>query len=225
MNKWSIIICLFFFLAVLLSGCTQTPPAPAVKYVCADGKTTVTDITTCPPSVGAKELTEEEKALEVCKGMPSVQGVSAEDICIIGVAGKYKDTSICTEVSRDQRLNCYVLIAELKNDTAICAEAGSMIDQCYDQYATNKRDSSICAKITDMGYKDSCYEKLAGQLSDPALCNKILNVNQKDNCYSNMAMRLGDSSYCEKITNSNQKQSCITNMQGRSGENKPSYPS
>ena len=216
MGKFGLLICLIILFGLL--GCTQTPPAPVTKYVCPDGKTTVEDITTCPPSAAApKELSEEEKALEVCSGMPSTQMYPFEDICIIGVAGKYENSSICKEVSRDQRQNCYKLIAEVKDDPSLCEEAESMADQCYGDYASDKKDSSICAKISDINYRDSCYDRLANQMGDAALCDKITNANQKDNCVFSMAMRFGDSSYCNNIRNNDQKQNCISNIQGRGG--------
>lgn len=228
MGKLGPALCLAVLLSLLWLGCVQPssgaaapsepPIQPVTQYVCPDGRTTVTDITACPPSATtARELSEEEKSLKVCTGMPSFQGVSLEDNCIIGVAGKYKNTSLCMEVGRDQRLGCYALVAELKNDPAICTEAASMADQCYNQYAMDKRDSSICSRITQADSKDSCYDQLASQLSDPALCARVLNVNRKDNCYSNMAMRLGDSSYCNSITNSGQKENCLSNLQNRGG--------
>lgn len=221
MNKWPILV-FAAGLLLLLSGCVQpTAPAPGaqgqtIMYVCSDGKTTVADLTACPAPGTTKTLTVEE-ALSVCSGMPSVQQSSFEDICIIGVANKYDDSSLCLKVGRDQRMLCYVTIAELKEDPELCEEAEtSTISQCYQQYATDKRDGSVCEKITDVSYRDSCYSNLAGQLSDPALCDEIANISQKDSCYFNVAMRFGDSAYCNKITNDSQKQSCLQNIQGQS---------
>ena len=217
-----IIFALLLLLVLLVAGCTQVPSTQnageVVKYVCSDGKTTVTDITTCPASTAVvKEQTEEEKALDVCSGMPSMQYGSYEDLCIIGLAGKFKNTELCEEVIRDQRTTCYKIVAVAKNDPDVCNEAESMADQCYQEYALEKKDILICAKIASVDNKDSCYDNLANQLADPTGCSKIMNVSRKDNCYSNMAMRLGDSSYCDSITNSDQKQSCQNNIQNNSG--------
>ncbi|MFH1239750.1 MAG: hypothetical protein V1672_00880 [Candidatus Diapherotrites archaeon] len=205
-------------LTLLLAGCTQTTSDSAIKYVCADGTTTVTDPTLCPATTATtKELTQEEKDLEVCSGMPSTQAFPFEDSCIMGIAGKYENASICKEVSRDQRTNCYVLVAELKNDADICSEAGTDADRCYEQYARDKKDALICDKISEINYRENCYSNLASELLDPELCNEIKSISMKDSCYFNMAMRLGDSSYCDKITNESQKQNCLQNIQNTGG--------
>lgn len=206
-------------LSLLLAGCTQIVPEPTTKYVCSDGKTTVTDITTCPAPVTATPSLTKEEELSACSGMPSVQTFVFEDLCIVGIAGKYQDTSLCRKVGRDQRILCYLTIAELKGDAGICGEAESTtINQCYEQYARDKREGSACGKITDIGYRDSCYSNLANQLADAGLCEKIMNVGQKDGCYFSTAMRFGDSSYCDKITSSDQKQNCLQNLQGSKGQ-------
>ncbi|MEW6295255.1 MAG: hypothetical protein AB1467_03075 [Candidatus Diapherotrites archaeon] len=127
--------------------------------------------------------------MSVCTGMPSAQGGSLEDLCIVGLAAKLKDTSLCKKVSKDVRLSCYALVAEVKGDPAVCKEAELSEDQCYNQYATDKRDAVVCEKIKD--------------------------VSNKDNCYLNMAQRFGDSTYWEKIVSSIQKQSCLDMMQNK----------
>ena len=239
MNKLEVMFVLG--LSLLLSGCIQT--GSETKYVCADGNTVVTDIKSCPPPATAttQPSTPEERELEVCSGMPSTQTYLFEDYCIIGVAGKYKNMSLCKRAARDQRMLCYTIVAELKNDPDTCLGAEAQTDQCFEQYARDKKDGSICDRITDVRYKsncynslanqlsdqelcdkitdvnskDNCYNNLANQLSNPSLCDKIKNTNQKDNCYSNIAMRLGDSSYCNRITNANQQQSCLQNIQSQ----------
>lgn len=201
-------------MALLVAGCIQ--PESGVKYVCADGKTVVSDTGSCPPGAAVQQLTQEEKDLAVCSGMPSTQMFSFEDYCIIGVAGKYKNSSLCRKAAKEQRMACYTIIAELRGDPAACSEAGTQADQCLNQYAMDKKDSSVCEKITDVSYRDNCYTNMANQLSDPELCAKIRNINQKDSCYFNFAMRYGDQSYCNRISNSNQQQNCRQNMQGKS---------
>lgn len=214
MNK--VYILAAFALCLVLLGCVQQT-APETKYVCADGKTVVTDITACPAGAAAAPVSPYAAELAVCSGMPLYQSASLEDMCIMGIAAKHKDTSLCLEVIRDQRLNCYALVAELKNDPDTCSEAGTEADKCFEQYARDKKDGSVCNKISDVTGKDSCYNNLASQLRDPELCGKIKNVSQKDSCYFSMAMNLGDSSYCDKITNESQKQNCTQNLAGRTG--------
>ncbi|MDP2974452.1 MAG: hypothetical protein Q8N60_05355, partial [Candidatus Diapherotrites archaeon] len=125
-----------FALSLLLLGCIQQT-TPETKYVCADGKTTVTDITACPAVTGGAAASPFAAELAVCSGMPLYQSASLEDLCIMGIAAKHKDTSLCLEVIRDQRLNCYALVAELKADPDTCNEAGNEADRCFQQYATD----------------------------------------------------------------------------------------
>ncbi len=227
MDKSYLIVILALGISLLFAGCTQTEPV--TKFVCPDGKTTVTDVNACPaPGATVKALTPEE-ALEICYGMPSLQtaslNIAFEDSCIIGLAGKYKNTALCKKLSRDQRTPCFAIVAEAKNDPDTCLEAETQVDQCLYQYAADKKDGSICAKITDVDSKDRCYNDLANNLSDAALCDKIRNVDQKDSCYFSMAMRFRDSAYCNKITGSNQKEDCLQNIQSQSGQKSvPMYP-
>lgn len=198
-------------LGVLFLGCIQ--PSEGVKYVCSDGSV-VSDKSLCPiTQTSVVQAINIETELSVCSDMPTFQSVSLEDYCIIGLAGKHENISLCRKASSDRRKDCYAMIAEIANNADLCAEAGALKDQCYDQYARDMRDVSVCDKMTDVNYKDSCYSNMASSAGDPALCEKIRNVNQKDSCYFNMAMRFSDSSYCNKIVNSQQKQNCLQNLQ------------
>ena len=217
-------------LVVLLLGCTQQLSAPSeiTKYVCADGSV-VSNSSSCPAvqsggSVAKSQPITLETELAVCSGMPEFQSASLEDVCIMGLAGKHENSSLCKKVGSNQRTNCYALVAEISNDADVCSNAGTQKDQCYDQYARNTKDVSACDKISDINNRDSCYNGLAGTLADPAICNKIRSVSQKDSCYWNIASRLGDSSYCNKITNSNQMQNCLNNFVSGQPSGQPQPP-
>ena len=218
---------------IFLSGCIQTTSEQGVKYVCSDGRV-VTDKSMCPttpttvpttlPAIvtqtsGTQEITIETE-LRVCSEMPSIetayQAYSFEDICMVGIAGKHQNISLCRRVSSDQRKTCYAFVAEVSANPNLCAEAGSQKDSCYEQYSRDMKDASVCEKISDVNYKDNCYINAANMLGDPTLCEKTRNINSKDSCYWNMASRFGDSSYCDKIANAQQKQNCLQNMQGAS---------
>lgn len=182
------------------------------KYVCSDGKTTVDSIASCPPKQEETVTLDLETELAVCSGMPETKSGSLEDACIIGIAGKREDSSLCRKVGTNQRTNCYIVVAEILGDSSKCDEAGTSKDQCYEQYSREMNDSTVCEKITNISNKDNCYNSMSSNTADPELCEKIKNINTKDSCYQNIAMRLGDKTYCDKITNANLKQSCIQNM-------------
>jgi hypothetical protein len=210
-------------LGLFIFGCAQqtVQQAGETKYVCADGKTTVTNASLCPPvtttTATVRTLTLEEE-LSICIDMPSTQQGSFEDICYMMLAAKHTNATLCKKVSTSMRLQCYTTLVEVKDDVEVCAGAGTYKDQCYSQYAMNVGNSSICDKITESSSRDSCYSNLAGKGSQPALCDKISNVNQKDNCYFQVAMQSGDSSYCNKITSSSQKDNCLQNLQQRQAQ-------
>jgi hypothetical protein len=213
---------LAFILGVLISGCIQPPSGQETKYVCTDGRV-VADKTSCPTTqaTGAQTSAGSELTLEtellVCSEMPSLQTnyqtVSLEDFCVIGLAAKHANTTLCKKVSSDRRKDCYSFVAEVSSKPDLCTEAGAQRDMCYEQYARDFKDISVCDKISDIGYKDSCYSGLSNTLGDATICEKIRNANQKDSCYGSMASRFSDSSYCQKIMNTNQKQNCLQNMQ------------
>lgn len=222
MDKPYLVIGILAFAVIALTFAYILLP-PATKYVCPGGEA-VADKALCGggtsqagATAGIAEESTLESELEICSGMPTTQSTSFEDACITGLAGKHKNASLCMEVIRDQRLACYALVAEVQNDPDICAEAEFQEDQCYAQYAADKRDGSACSKIKTVSSKDSCYNSLASQLGDPALCDSIVYSDQKDGCYFSMAQRSRDSTYCNKITNSNQKQNCLQNIQGQGG--------
>jgi len=206
MNKLHLI--LLVGMTLLFFGCTaqqQLPLEPSIQYVCPNGNT-VQNKSLCD-SQQTKQLSTEEE-LSVCSGMPLVQGASLENTCIIGIAAKHKDSSLCSKINQDQRVLCYALVAETKNDPKTCVDAGSSEDQCLDQYARDKKDVTACDSIKEIGYKDSCYYNLSNQLGDAALCDNIKVIDQKDSCYYGIAQRFRDTSYCEKITNATTKQNC-----------------
>ena len=221
MNKLAVVSCIFGF---LLFGCTQLTSQvqqgqQPIQYVCADGRTTVTNISLCPAvtSVPTTRTLTLDEELSICVDMPTTQQGSMEDVCYMILAAKHENTSLCRKVSTNMRSQCYTTLAEVKEDATVCAEAGTYKDSCYQQYAQTSGDSSVCDKITEVSQKDSCYSNAASRSGDPTLCEKIKTSYQKDDCYSNMASRTRDTTYCDKITDSNRKQNCLQNIQGQTG--------
>jgi len=88
----------------------------------------------------------------------------------------------------------------------------SVVDMCYAQVATAKKDSSICEKITTAGWKDTCYLQVATAKADQSLCEKIIysdsSAKVRDTCYFSVVMNTKDKSLCEKIRDSQIKQGC-----------------
>ena len=218
------LVSLLLVFAVLSFGCVQQPPAP--QYVCADGRTIVSSISLCPtaaaatPSPTAAAPTAApaislETALDVCSGMPEMQGTSIEEICVSGLAAKRADASLCKKLSYDGKRTCYQLVAKVTNNASVCAEAGAEKNNCYSEFASSASDASICEKITELDGKDGCYSKLASSLGDSALCEKIRSAGQKNGCYFDMAMRLQDTAFCNKISDGSQKTNCLQNLQQR----------
>jgi len=206
----------------LLIGCAQTQQTQQTtqtQYVCADGKTIVTNVASCPPvptaiqPTSAKPALSLETELETCSGMPSFEQASFEEFCIIGLAAKHNDISLCKKLSYESKRTCYLVLATVTKNVEICEEAGTEKDNCYQQYAMQNKEVSTCEKISNLNYKDSCYQNLASSLSDPMLCEKIKSAPQKDSCYFNIAINFRDTKYCDKISSESQKQNCKQNLQ------------
>lgn len=216
-----------FGVLLLLFGCAQATP----QYVCPDGKTIVAAVSACPGAGAAGTAGAEPAAaqtgcaitseieFEVCSGMPEVNRQSMEETCIMGLAAKHENASLCKKLSFDGRKNCYLTVAVAMNDMGICKEAGVGTDRdnCYQQYASMLQDASACDVITDINYKDGCYSNMANVLGEASLCDKIKASYQKDSCYYNMASRFQDSGYCNKISNEDQKQNCLNQLSSQYG--------
>ena len=179
----------------LVSGCTSGTQQPAQS------------------SPAGKSATSRGVELEVCAGMPQVGDAPFEAYCLMGLAAKYKDVSLCSKFSSDLRQGCYAIVAVASKDAAICEQAGSYRDACYAEYATNTKDAAVCDKITDVYQKDNCYSNAANILADASFCEKIKVATSKDNCYLGIAMRLQDKAYCDKISGV-QKEDCLRNLGG-----------
>jgi len=210
-----IIAILALGIIVLLAGCAQQQQGQQlVQYVCSNG-TVVVDKNLCPTVQAGglepvRELTIEEE-LNVCSGMPETKSGSFENICIMGVAAKHSDASLCKKLSQDQRVTCYSMIAEVTENADVCLEAGLQKDNCFNNYATNTNNSAICDKITEISTKDNCYRDFSSRSGEASLCDKIKTADIKNNCYFQIAQRLGDTAYCNKITNASMKDNCLQN--------------
>ncbi|MDO8339826.1 MAG: hypothetical protein Q7T16_04170 [Candidatus Burarchaeum sp.] len=221
---------------LFLLGCAQLQQT---QYVCADGKTVVANLAQCSTAPAAGALAAPaapgvaapsaapltlDAELEVCSGMPEVQQMSLEEFCIMGLAAKHENVSLCKKLSYEGKRQCYLVLATALNDADVCAEAGSEKNSCYNQYASIVQDAAVCEKITDINSKDNCYSQMSSTIGDASLCDKIKTAGMKNGCYFNMAMRLQDTSYCDKITESGQRQNCLQNIGGGGMQELPAKP-
>ena len=212
-GKSNLVLILLIVGIVFINGCisfkqpttsqqpvTPQPPAPQVAPQPSQQAPT------------GKPVITRDVELEVCAGMPQVGEIPLEAFCMIGLAAKYKDVSMCNKFISDVRKSCYAIIAQVSKNPAMCDEAGSYKDACYEEYARTTKDPAACDKITDIYQKDNCYSNAASTLADGSYCEKIKVVTNKDNCYLNIAMRLQDKTYCDKIAGA-QKEDCLRNLQ------------
>ena len=71
------------------------------------------------------------------------------------------------------------------NDLNSCAKSeGILRDTCYSDIAEKRKDSQICAKISDNMFISACYANLAKILKDPKLCENVKVSLLKDGCLS-----------------------------------------
>lgn len=70
-------------------------------------------------------------------------------------------------------------------------------DSCYSYYATvNNKNSSICNKVVNQGFKDVCFASIGS-------CDSITQSQDlKDRCFNRIAIEKSDTSLCSNITES-----------------------
>ena len=89
--------------------------------------------------------------------------------CYIHTAKDNGDAAACNELSHSDRIICYnnVLTGSVPvRDAASClaitaVESGIWTPKCLTALAVQQKDVSICAQITDAGYRSSCQAKLS----------------------------------------------------------------
>lgn len=75
-------------------------------------------------------------------------------------------------ISVGTRGECFLKLAELKNDPLICERAGYVDDECY-MKAAQRGFQIMCDKINNQDSKSNCYYAYAFVLKNESLCEFV----------------------------------------------------
>ncbi len=206
-------------LAVALAGCASQPPAanapqsnpepaaPAKQYLCGDGVTIVTDLSTCP-QVDA-ELQDCEKASSTAS---TYSGSSDRDACYYNLAVDRGNISLCKKVyssdsySTYTQAKCGADIAIAEGDPKVCDSLGLISKyDCYSEVATQTEDPSVCMMVSTGTKRDGCiYDYVLTNyysMHDWGICDNISSGSYESSyCYQHAATATTSVSYCDKIS-------------------------
>ncbi len=125
-----------------------------------------------------------------------------DDMCYFDFALMKKNKSICEMIaSAARRLGCISIIEK----TDHCGELGTKAerDLCWQIFAIESNDSSVCFKITKQSmYALECFSYYAAKLRDLSFCdagNFVLDDLWA--CYANYSLGSGDLAGCDAIYN------------------------
>jgi hypothetical protein len=112
--------------------------------------------------------------------------------------------SLSEEQKREGLQTCLTNQAIDESNPLLCQKITSP-DNCYSRYASEKKDSTICAYLIEQN-QYSCYYNLAKKTGDATICNDIPNgsIFDASSCKFNVNMFVevlkGNINYCESIT-------------------------
>lgn len=136
--------------------------------------------------------------------------------CLIEVAKKKKDESICGNITtgfRDPMENlkdCYFAVGKnLDNNPSLCGQSRDVKtkEECYLSLAGSLKRVSLCDEIKDSVKKNECLKVAAVSTKEGNLCDKVEN-NLKVSCYIDIAETTRNESFCNKITELDSKDYC-----------------
>ncbi len=206
----------------MLAGCasTQPPaggnaapsnpapaaPAPAKQYLCGDGVTIVTDLTTCP---------QVDTELQDCAKESSKSdyyGESDQDACYYNLAVDRDNVTLCKKVHSTDTYGTYTQakcgadIAINAGDPKVCDSLGILSKaDCYSEVATQTENPQVCLMITTGDKKDTCiYDYVLSNyysMSDWSICDNVSQGSYEASyCYQTAATRTKSTAYCDKIS-------------------------
>lgn len=131
------------------------------------------------------------------------------------------NASSCERMSDIRRDDCFMQMAELKNDSSLCMRINFSYerDNCISKIAVASDRPGLCELISLNVSKNMCkneiFEDLAVKNRDVSFCKLLIaengsNQDMADTCMFNLAKKLNDTSYCNQIVNVFSKELCQT---------------
>jgi len=154
--------------------------------------------------------------VEICEG---IETGTLRDACVMDLAMYLEDSSMCEKVTDEENkyVNCYIAMAENKNDSQICGEIG---DANYSAFCSSMilKDPKFCDEINDTYLADSCYLQAVWDTQKWEQCKKITDEMTHDICLAMIASQLQDESICDNVKIEENFQNCQNEVAS------PSFP-
>lgn len=163
--------------------------------------------------------------LEKCEGI--VYQTQRYD-CIINLANRTRNVSLCSHVPKTYGYQCMARIAELERNFSLCNEinASSPVSiYCELNLSGSATSLDDCRSLANSSIRSSCIYRLASRekFADIAYCNYITNSILASNCgyihYYNLALSTENSSYCLFLPDSTDVSPMALLSQNASGYN------
>jgi len=105
--------------------------------------------------------------------------------CLTKVAVSTKNVALCGDMGADTGAaeDCVTKVAVVSKDANLCEDLDDYPRiLCIRSVASALGDESLCLKIEYGGSRDECYKRLAGDKKDPSLCEKVSTEKGKYYC-------------------------------------------
>lgn len=217
------------------------------KSICEEEVQSGRTDTVCIADGCLSEVAQAKKDITICEKIDDKYYKNVS--CYIGIAEETRDYSACGKIEKDldvglnappgttgsdvinicnQRVKNAIAKnkAKSENNISYCKEIKSVnegwdiSEDCYYEIATDKKDISVCKKITNeskqaeciavinnphacarvadggccstLSFRQSCFNKAAISLEDPAFCGAAGLDDSKDDCYFSIALKLAN---------------------------------
>lgn len=159
-----------------------------------------------------------KKDVGECKNAPLVP---VQDYCVELASERLGNVNGCDLASAgsDYRNRCYLYFAVKERQGSTCNRAepefsvgsGTSKYWCYEQYASQAADVSVCPKILESQSRIGCYYTAAKKNRMPSLCNPLNNAAWMKDCYAGSILYVEGgpvASDCENVQDSTWKDKC-----------------
>lgn len=189
----------------LLFGCVNMTNNEQ-QYLCSDGSTIVSDLTSCP------KVDLELKECQDASTASDYYGESDRDICYYDLALTRNNITYCKMIHNSDYYSdytsarCGVELALYNDNMALCNNLSVLSRyDCFADLATDLDDPSICQNIKSVPKMDDClYDYVYSNsyyISDWSVCGMFSGKgDDSDYCYYEAASDTGDLSYCDELT-------------------------
>jgi hypothetical protein len=147
--------------------------------------------------------------LTVCE---KIRFANERDACYYDAAKSSNDRSICLKITDDSKQNqCYWEFGAVNMvDSSTCDGMPTWSkDDCYSRMAQQKKDASICSKISNATVQETCRGIIGSSISGSSSCDSLSAGEARDQCYYKSAEKSTVILACEKIQSSGWKDDCL----------------